>query len=286
MTNSQISGITPLSSQSVKRCDRGSILIAISFVGLFSMLLSGGLITHFAIAEARAVSDNLAKLRVYWAMMGHIDYTLSRMRAEHPDNTTNWPVDIDNANSIQISILAKLDELRLSDAGGTKCRTGPTVATTIAPTDVSKCSSWRYREVASDYLFHFRWTVFDTNVGNDGQFTIRIEYAGEGPTLAQVSDPTSSIPSLNGLSNRLQDLEVAVCFIELSGGTFQNCGDFSNAPGGNISVDDFTGASRITNVRRCRYDSSGRSGPQAGTIGTLLSSDLETDNTSEDLCTP
>ena len=71
-------------SQFPRQQDNGNILIVVSFVGLFAMALSGGLITHFAVSEARGVADSLAKLRVYWAMVGHVDYALSRMRRENP----------------------------------------------------------------------------------------------------------------------------------------------------------------------------------------------------------
>ena len=40
--------------------DRGTILIAVSFVGIFAMALSGGLISHYAVSEARCCfADNL-----------------------------------------------------------------------------------------------------------------------------------------------------------------------------------------------------------------------------------
>ena len=57
---------------------RGSVVLTVTAVGLFAMLLASGLVNHYAVTEARAVEESLAKVRVYWAAMGHVNYALSR----------------------------------------------------------------------------------------------------------------------------------------------------------------------------------------------------------------
>jgi len=64
------------------RRTRGSALITVTLIGLFVMLLAAALVNSFAIAEANAVADSLAKTRIYWASMGHINYGLSRISRE------------------------------------------------------------------------------------------------------------------------------------------------------------------------------------------------------------
>ena len=64
------------------RRTRGSALITVTLIGLFVMLLAAALVNHFANAEARAIAHSLAKTRIYWASMGHINYSLSRIRRE------------------------------------------------------------------------------------------------------------------------------------------------------------------------------------------------------------
>ena len=61
---------------------RGTTVIALMVVMFLSMLLATGLISHQAVAESRAVDQSLAKARGYWAMVGHLNYLLSRTRQE------------------------------------------------------------------------------------------------------------------------------------------------------------------------------------------------------------
>ncbi len=61
---------------------RGSALITVTLIGLFVMLLAAALVNQFSVAEAEAVAHSLAKTRIYWASMGHINYSLSRISRE------------------------------------------------------------------------------------------------------------------------------------------------------------------------------------------------------------
>lgn len=64
------------------RRTRGSALITVTLIGLFVMLLAAALVNQFATAEAEAIAHSLAKTRIYWASMGHINYGLSRIHRE------------------------------------------------------------------------------------------------------------------------------------------------------------------------------------------------------------
>lgn len=80
---------------------RGSALITVTLIGLFVMLSAAALINHFATSEANAIAHSLAKTRIYWASMGHINYALSRLRREgmcngdcvRDDDGTESPTD-------------------------------------------------------------------------------------------------------------------------------------------------------------------------------------------------
>ena len=61
---------------------KGSALITVTVIGLFVMLGAAALVNQFAIAEANAIAHSLAKTRIYWASMGHINYGLSRVQRE------------------------------------------------------------------------------------------------------------------------------------------------------------------------------------------------------------
>ena len=259
---------------SFRQHERGNILIVVSFVGLFAMALSSGLIGHYAVSEARGIADSLAKLRVYWAMSGHIDYALSRIRQENSE-AAGWISDQDE-NGIQGVLLGYLDELDK----GANCR-----GTTVTSTLNSRCSSWLYDEISNDYAFHFKWTIYDpvnnqnqsSGNANDGELVIRIDYVLEGSTDNAINEPTSSIPALNKRSERVLDIEYLVCFVTPPPGTGQEIGRCHTFPSG---LTDASGASRTLQRSRCRYvaGSPNRPGTLTGPEGS------RTDNTASDKC--
>lgn len=238
------------------------------------MALSGGLISHYAVAEARGIADSLARLRLYWAMSGHIDYALSRIRQEN-NEAAGWVSDQDE-NGIQGVLLSYLDELDK----GTNCRD-----TTVTSTPNSRCSSWLYDEISNDYVFHFKWTIYDpvnnenqpTGTANDGELVIRIDYVLEGATDNATNEPTSSISSLNKLSERVLDIENLLCFVTPPPGTGQEIGRCKIFP---TSLADASGASRVIQRSRCKYvaGSPGQPGTLTGSLGS------RTDNTASDTC--
>ncbi|MDP6343959.1 MAG: hypothetical protein QF491_10545 [Alphaproteobacteria bacterium] len=180
-------GSRPAAGTEAREGDRGTVLIAVSFVGIFAMALCAALISSYAVSEARAVEDSLAKLRVYWAMMGHVDYALSRARghvAETPsvigpgqaslcDTATATPdtrACVDDPDSVS-SVAIFLGEL----ATGADCKGG----------DVSDpCATWSYANTSAQYQLHFIWAVADAPyavpVTTDGRVGIRIDYADQG----------------------------------------------------------------------------------------------------------
>jgi len=64
---------------------RGAILITIMVVMMVTMLMASTLINHFAVQEAGAIEQQLADIRANWAMMGHVNYALSRASQKDPD---------------------------------------------------------------------------------------------------------------------------------------------------------------------------------------------------------
>lgn len=69
---------------------RGSAMIAVMVAMMLLMLLGSTLVNHFAVVEAQAVEENLAEVRSYWAMMGHMNYMLSRARSQGLCNNTGY----------------------------------------------------------------------------------------------------------------------------------------------------------------------------------------------------
>lgn len=153
---------------------RGSVVLTVTAVGLFAMLLASQLVNHYVVSEARAVEESLAKVRVYWAAMGHVNYALSRAWREGLcDGTCND--DDDRAADIR----RFLDELY--NKGGQR--------------------NWDYTEYGGGYVLSFTHTVADNIFPNDGYLLLIIDFIDQG-----------DIPSIEGLSDRVRNLAVEVCF--------------------------------------------------------------------------
>ncbi|MBF0145954.1 MAG: hypothetical protein HQL84_08585 [Magnetococcales bacterium] len=58
---------------------QGNLLITVMITMVIIALMVSALIQHFIVTEATAVENSLAKVRVYWAMSGHVDYFYSRV---------------------------------------------------------------------------------------------------------------------------------------------------------------------------------------------------------------
>ncbi len=58
-------------------------------VSMAIMLLVSSLIEHYAVSEAKAVDESLARIRIYWAMMGQWNYVASRSISGVVNNTPN-----------------------------------------------------------------------------------------------------------------------------------------------------------------------------------------------------
>ncbi|MBF0131988.1 MAG: hypothetical protein HQL75_05315 [Magnetococcales bacterium] len=61
---------------------RGSLLITTMAFMVFIMILVSSLFSHLLTTEIEAVEDNLTQIRVHWAMVGMMNYTLSRFMKE------------------------------------------------------------------------------------------------------------------------------------------------------------------------------------------------------------
>lgn len=191
---------------------KGSALITVTLIGLFVMLLAAALVNHFTTAEANAIADSLAKTRIYWASMGHINYSLSRLRREGLCAGTCVNDDDGTANPGDDALANRADNLRtylveLDNAGNPR--------------------SWDFGD---GYSFDITATVTDgplpTPITNDGRVRATI-------TL----EPVAGTPfdTLNGIEQRIRpQLVVDLCLAA-------PCG----APNGSSS-----GANRIEALRR------------------------------------
>lgn len=66
-----------------RRRQRGVAMITIMVVMVITMLIASTLVNHLAVQEAHAIEQHLAEVRAHWAMVGHVNYVLSRARYRH-----------------------------------------------------------------------------------------------------------------------------------------------------------------------------------------------------------
>ncbi len=172
------------------RRTKGSALITVTLIGLFVMLLAAALVNHFATAEAEAIAHSLAKTRIYWASMGHINYSLSRIRREglcngdcSNDDDDGTPDPADN------SLLNRSDNLR------------------TYLVELNNAGSERIWDFGGNYSFNVTASVtdgpFPTPIDNDGKVRA---------TISLVPITGSPFDTLNGIEQRIRDqLLVDIC---------------------------------------------------------------------------
>ncbi|MBF0459899.1 MAG: hypothetical protein HQL87_00735 [Magnetococcales bacterium] len=58
---------------------QGNAVVTVMITMFMITLLVSALVEHFLVTEAKAVEESLAKVRIYWAMSGHVDYFYSKV---------------------------------------------------------------------------------------------------------------------------------------------------------------------------------------------------------------
>lgn len=84
-----------MKQQPLIKLQRGNVMIMVMMAIITIMLLVSTLINHYVVTEAQAIDESLAKIRIYWAMMGHWNYVASRsLMVLQPRNaTTGCPAE-------------------------------------------------------------------------------------------------------------------------------------------------------------------------------------------------
>lgn len=71
-----------MTKTTLPRKQRGNILISIMVIMFTSLLIVGTLIDEYIVTEAQTQDEELARLRIHWAIMGQVDYFFSQARRE------------------------------------------------------------------------------------------------------------------------------------------------------------------------------------------------------------
>ena len=170
-------------------------------IGMFVMLIASTVVNNLIVAESEAVEESLAKIRVYWAARGHIDYALSRIRVTGTCNPEcNAPANDGLALPTQPDDGTGILTL---DNRANGLRT-PLRELYNTPT----ARSWDYNEYGRDpttgrpnYRLTLQHTVEEIGgVDDDGNLKLTLTLTGVG-----------AITSLQGLPSRVRRVEYQIC---------------------------------------------------------------------------
>lgn len=175
----------------------GNVLIAVMVAMVVLMTMGAGMVNYFVYSEADAVERTLAEYRAYWAMMGTVNYMLSRAEGQGVCGTGGKDTgDVDSGNSNRDDPCA--DESARIDSLTKNITDTPALS-----------STWTFplnNSVGSNYKFdidHAITTRSSEASYQDGQ--LKIDLTVENLGNASV---------LNHLTDRSQGVRVGFCITD------------------------------------------------------------------------
>jgi len=186
--------------------ERGIVLVTVMVVMAICVGVVAVMLEHFMVAEARDIEREILEIRTHWAMMGHVNYSLSRAMGDY-DNSGGannagmcnsgteappapLPIETDCADdSERVGVLQNyLSEIQTVLSNGKQVR------------------FWEYDEFPnSAYFFNVRSEVTDDDGGLDGRMLITTQV----PTQVQGED-LGSAPVFENYRSRA--LLTEICF--------------------------------------------------------------------------
>lgn len=214
----------------------GNALIAVTFIGMFIMLIASTVVNNLMLSEVEAVEESLAKTRIYWASRGHLDYALSRIKREGTCDeasggcTADDGVDFpsaqqpdDRTRGISSPPNNRADGLRtylreLYNDGGVR--------------------TWNYDQTSDTdrYQLSMQHTVEVAENGSAVDGYLRV-------TITLVN--TGTIGSLQGLRTQVRPVQIDVCLGAAEGNSLSSCKP--EGPNPSTAVSNLTSAERSGN---------------------------------------
>lgn len=203
----------------------GNVLIAVMVAMVVLMTMGAGMVNYFVYGEADAVERSLAEYRAYWAMMGTVNYMLSRAEGQgvcYTSSGIDTKSTFDNNKTGACSESARIEFL-----------TDNIDASPILP------STWTFPlsdSVGSNYNFQLQYVITARSTAPTpvpGQFQIDFMVTNPG-----------DVPILKYLTDRSQGLRIGFCITDHT----SDCATKIAVTAG--SNDDNEGRSRIQFIRR------------------------------------
>jgi hypothetical protein len=186
---------------------RGYILIAVAVIGTVATMVMSSVFNGGVIQEQRAVSERLAEMRTYWAIMGHFHYGLSRIRQARLCDDSGGSCDPNS--SVQDTAMAAVLRGYFSEINSYRRFTYPEESTTNYWIDID------------------RTALVDPNPA-------RHNHSEHLWLRSSIPNTQSTLPALSGLRTRFRPLEMRICVNMTTQAT--PCGNIgSNNFGGNLN---------------------------------------------------
>ena len=172
--------------------EQGNIIITIMIVMFLSMLAASGLISHNAVTEARAIEQSLVKVRAYWAMMGHVNYILSRARTKGSDGVGN-ELCYENVEGAGAWCTGS-DDTKKKDA---------LEQFVVATGEIGNIKEWSYDKNNGNFKIKTEISVADVDDSvNDGKIKI----------TSKLNDISGDNKSAISMVNKIPKIELTACF--------------------------------------------------------------------------
>lgn len=180
------------------RRQRGNATLMVLMIGTVASLVVGALIQHRAILEQRAVTEDLANLRAYWAAAGNLQYVMSRIHARGICTTNDQSGGGDDDD----------DEDEDEDCHGDAARIKTIRVYMRELGGSTQTVQWAYPEVAADYFIRVGTAVSRDDVAGIDSESGHMLLAATFPTAGQ-----STLPVLAGMNARLRPLQIRICAV-------------------------------------------------------------------------
>lgn len=225
-----------------KKNAKGNAIIAVTALGMFIMLLAAAIVNSQVSSEASAVEDSLAKLRIYWAAQGHMNYALSRLANSGacPSAPTGPCVEEDENDSIEPTpndgtglplALAAVPDPPISRADALR-----KYLLELSDDNNNATRNWDYTEYNSGtYQITLQHKVEDIGTVNDGLLRVTL-----APTGVGAFDALQGLALINNADSRVRALQFGLCIGE------------ATCPIATFNVE--SGQNKITFLRRCKPD--------------------------------
>ncbi|MBF0613015.1 MAG: hypothetical protein HQL55_17990 [Magnetococcales bacterium] len=136
---------------------KGNAILVVMLAMVMLMAIAGALTEHMAASESQAIDESLAKIQIYWAMRGQLDFVVSRAGHDGATSAAPW-----NGNMDDTALANTMSGFLSTYFGSVAWTTSNSNSSVIQAISASPPTlRWNYPEYGTNYNFEI-----DTNNTN------------------------------------------------------------------------------------------------------------------------